>query len=733
MQNYGFLIICLCFALLGNAQIKTSENTKLSEIVLSISKWKQEQQHIPQKIVQLNAEEIENSASQTTADVLQRSGSVFIQKSQLGGGSPIIRGFSTNRLLLTVDGVRMNTAIFRSGNVQNVIAIDPFSLDRTEVIFGPGSVAYGSDAIGGVLNFYTKNPLTEATKNTRYSGNLTTRYTTANQEKTVHGDIAIGLRRIGLLTSFTLTDFDDQLMGSYGPREFLRKEYVVNQNKNDKIIQNSNDKKQRFTGYRQYNFMQKIVFKLNKSWLFTAGFLYSKTSDVPRYDRLIESKNEQPRFAEWNYGPQKWNMMYIKSAHTAKKGLYDSMKLTTAYQFFEESRISRRFEDTIENRTKEQLNAYSINVDFKKEFQSTGTSLFYGLEYVHNKVASTGTTFNTLLASVQAAPARYPDGSIWQSTAAYINYTQELSNTLSTQIGGRYNYTGLEADFISDFYAFPFDKTTITKDAFTYNLGLNWIPASALEWRLNYATAFRSPNIDDIGKIFDPEPDTVIVPNPSLKPEYATNYELGVVLKPLRGSRLNLTVYYTQLKNALVRQDFALNGAEIIQFNGERSRVQALQNASRSQVYGFEAGATVYFSKALSANARYTITKGEDELRDGTKEPSRHVVPQFGNLHVVYKVKKLMLDVFGEYSGSLSYNQLAPSEQNKPHLYALDRSNNPYSPSWYTLNLRSAYRLTKHIQTIGVFENISDQRYRTYSSGVAAAGRSFSLTLKYTF
>src|SRR5690606_22275722 len=95
---------------------------------------------------------------QTAADMLAGSGEVFVQKSQLGGGSPMIRGFATNRLLYAVDGVRMNTAIFRAGNLQNVINLDPFATESVEVIFGPGSVMYGRDAIGGVMSFQTLMP-----------------------------------------------------------------------------------------------------------------------------------------------------------------------------------------------------------------------------------------------------------------------------------------------------------------------------------------------------------------------------------------------------------------------------------------------------------------------------------------------------------------------------------------------------------------------------------------------
>src|SRR5690606_6742393 len=131
---------------------------QLDEIVLSITKFNQSRREVSQSVVSINANDALFAQPQTTADLLSNSGKVFVQKSHMGGGSPMIRGFSTNRLLMTVDGVRMNTAIFRGGNIQNILSIDPFVVENTEVIIGPGSVVYGSDAVGGVMNFYTLKP-----------------------------------------------------------------------------------------------------------------------------------------------------------------------------------------------------------------------------------------------------------------------------------------------------------------------------------------------------------------------------------------------------------------------------------------------------------------------------------------------------------------------------------------------------------------------------------------------
>ncbi|MBK7028543.1 MAG: TonB-dependent receptor plug domain-containing protein [Bacteroidales bacterium] len=120
----------------------------LKEVVFSANKVEEKYVDLPAKIDILPARLIQFGNPQTTAELLQQNGTAYIQQSQLGGGSPVIRGMETNRVLIVIDGVRMNNAIYRAGHLQNVITIDPNILERVEVVHGPGSVIYGSDAMG---------------------------------------------------------------------------------------------------------------------------------------------------------------------------------------------------------------------------------------------------------------------------------------------------------------------------------------------------------------------------------------------------------------------------------------------------------------------------------------------------------------------------------------------------------------------------------------------------------
>ncbi|PKP25401.1 MAG: TonB-dependent receptor [Bacteroidetes bacterium HGW-Bacteroidetes-2] len=703
----------------------------LDEIVFSVTRFKQEKRDAPQKIISLSSQEALFSQPQTTADLLSNTGKIFVQKSQLGGGSPMMRGFSTNRLLMTVDGVRMNTAIFRGGNIQNILSIDPFVVENTEIILGPGSVVYGSDAVGGVMNFYTLQPKFSMQEGLSFSGNAVARYSSANEEKTGHLDFNFGFKEWAFLSSISYNDFDDLRMGSNGPKEYLRNFYISTINGEDVQVENSNPNIQKPTAYDQISVAQKVRFMPNEKWDFKLNLLYSETSDYARYDRLTRVRNGKLRDAEWFYGPQIWFSGNVQAENNSNNLLYDSSKIIVAYQRFEESRNNRSVNSKNFFNTEENVDAISANLDFTKKLSSV--ELFYGFEYVYNKVNSTGLLTNIETQETEETASRYPDGATWQSYAAYTSMLWKISPKLTFQSGLRYSYFSIDASFDNRFFEFPFQDTQIDTGNLTGSAGIAFQANETLGLRANFATAFRAPNIDDIGKIFDSEPGSVVVPNPNLEAEYAYNGEVGASLNFENVLKIDVATFYTKLDNALVRRDFNLNGETEIIFQGELSNVQAIQNAADARVYGFEASLVVNFSNNLQLLSNYTISNGYEVLDNGDEAPLRHAPPQFGNSHLVWKNNRLKIDVFARYSGQIRAENLAPSEANKPEIFPVNSNGDLYSPGWYTLNLATQYPLTDALQISASLENITDQRYRTYSSGISAPGRNFIAAMKYSF
>lgn len=710
------------------------------EIVVSATRWRQTSSDVPSEIITITPVEVGLQNPQTAADLLEVSGKVFIQKSQLGGGSPMIRGFATNRLLYTVDGVRMNTAIFRGGNIQNVISLDPYATESTEVFFGPGSVIYGSDAIGGVMSFQTLVPqFSLSNKEASITGKAEVRHSSADNEMTGHFDVNIGWKKWALVTSISSFDYSHLRQGSRGPDDYLKPYYVQRQDGVDRVIAQDDPQLQIPSAYSQKNFMQKVRFKPAEKWDLKFGFHYSETSPYGRYDRHNRIRNGLPRYAEWNYGPQEWVMNNLSVNHSSNNFLYDEMTVRLALQSFEESRISRSLNSSEKNIRVEEVEAYSANFDFVKSAGKHNT-LYYGMEYVRDDVTSTGLDkdISAVMPYCQdcgitkPGPSRYPQA-VWQSLAAYVTDQYKFSDYFLIQAGLRYNRYILDAEFDTTFYPFPFSEAHLNNGALTGSIGGVYRPKDSWVISTNFSTAFRSPNVDDMGKVFDSEPGSVVIPNTDLEAEYAYNFDLSMAKIFGDFMRIDLTGYCTRLQNAMVRRDFSLNGQEYILYDGVLSRVQAIQNAAVSNVYGLQAGFEVKLPAGFSFSSDYNYQKGEEELDDGTVSPSRHAAPWFGTSRITYDNHNLTLQFYAMYQGERKHENMPEEEKDKYDIYATDAQGNTYAPGWFTLNIKGIYKITDYLSLSAGIENLTDRRYRPYSSGISRPCRNFIISLGTNF
>ena len=708
----------------------------VSEMTATANRWEQDKVKVPGRITKLNLRDVELLSPQTSADLLESSGYVFVQKSQLAGGSPQMRGFGTNRVMIVVDGVRMNNAIFRSGNLQNVISLDANSLESAEILFGPGAVMYGSDAIGGVMNFRTKTAIfsPDSTKNL-FKTNVFSRYSSSSNEFTGHLDVNIGTQKWAFVTAASYSMFGDMSTGKYGPNEYLRHNYQEIIDGVDSTVTNPNPRKQIGSGYSQVNVIQKIQFKPSENWQIDYGFNYSTTSDAPRYDRLtLDQENDGVLDnAEWYYGPQEWIMHRMSLMHsTTKSILHDEMKLTLAYQKYKESRNDRKTGSGLIRRQFERVDAFSANFDLDKKI-GTRLTIFYGLEGVVNRVGSHAYREPINGGDQLTINSRYPDGSTWQTYGAYTNLKYSITDEWNVNVGGRFTLYHIMANFDTSLFAFPVTSATITNNAANGSVGLVYNPNERTQLYLNASTGFRAPNIDDIGKVFDSEPGSVVVPNINLKPEYAYNGEVGFVKSIKNIVKIDAAFYYTYLKDALARANFEFNGEDSIVYEGVLSQVQAVQNVSNAYVYGVQAGIEFVFGKGFSVKSMISYQKGfEYNLDSAAYFPKSHITPVFGRTSFSYKRKRVRLEVYAVYHGGMDYDDF-PLNERGDHVYAKDANGLTYSPSWYTLNFKGSYFFNKHLSiNIGI-ENITNQLYRTFGSGISSSGRNFMVSIKGTF
>ncbi len=704
---------------------------QLSQFVISANKWEQPKEEVPSKITTISKENIRRYNPQTAADVLASSNEVYVQKSQMAGGSPMIRGFSTNSVLMVVDGIRLNNAIYRTGNIQNAINIDPNILEGMEIIFGPGSVMYGSDALGGVMDFHIIKPKYSSSEKTEISGNGMMRYNSSNNEKTLHADVSIAKNNFSSFTSITYSDFEHLQMGFKGNdnEQYLRSWYVKRIDGADSIFINEDPNTQIESAYNQYHLTQKLQWRTKKNAELSYLFYYSATSDLPRYDQLRILSNGDPKYAEWNYGPQNLMINSLTATFSNPKRLYSHAKITSSWQNYHESRHSRKFNKTNLLSQYEKVGIATINADFEKSLR-VGTGIVYGAEVLYNGLNSEAEERNieTDLYSEDFVLTRYPDGkNHWYSAAMYAGLRHKINNFILTT-GIRYSYVGIKSTFEHEFYmnTFGYNELINKNGSINGSLGATWKAGKGTIFYLNGSSGFHAPNWDGLAKVFTPKKGVVIVPNSELEPEYAYNAELGITQHLFdRRATIEASVYYTYLDNAVVQRDFTLNGLSQMVVDGDTNKIEAYVNANYAHLYGFNIAIQADLTSHLGFRSHLSYTHGTD----ADKNPLRHVAPLFGGSHLVFRHKTITTDLNVIYNGTIKAEDLAPSEHGKEYMYAYNENGELWSPSWYTINFNLGWNISESFSVAGNVENILDARYRPYGSGICAPGRSISLNI----
>jgi len=722
-------------ALTDKGIVYMAENViRLNEFVITGNRVEEKRSDLPYRIEVIQAKEISFQNPQNAAIMLEQTGNVFVQSSQMGGGSPVLRGFEANKVLLVVDGIRMNNAIYRAGHLQNAITIDPYSLASTEILYGPGSTLYGSDALGGVVNFITKDPVLSTSGKTEVHGSVQGRFASANLEKTGGINLNLGWKRLAVLLNFSYSDFDDlkdgkvrnPAYGTFGERVY----YQEREDGKDVTLVNDKPWIQKGSGYSQYNFLGKVLFRPTENSRYILNVQYSNSSDIPRYDRLTEMKNDSTmRFAEWYYGPQARLLASLKAEFSKKNLLFDRASFIAGYQHINEDRIQRDFGSSKKKYNLETVAVYSVNADLSKRLTAKD-ELRYGAEFIYNEVGSKAYNENINTgATTYDRATRYPDekGNMMM-LSAYVSNKWKINPVFTFSQGLRFNYVTLNAaysDTMVKIMNIPFDPEISQRNtALNGYLGLVMTPGH--DWNISFvgSTGFRAPNIDDLTKLNVVEANTIVMPNDELGPETSYNFELTVA-KTFGGKvRLEGTGFYNWLRNAQVIEPMQYNGKDSITFDGTTYQTLAPENTGKAYVYGIQGSLLAQVTKSFSILSNLTYTYGYDETAD---EPLDHIPPFYGMTSFRLEVKKFKSDFYVMYNGWKRISQYSSSgEDNQQYATAWGM------PSWYTLNLKLSYQVVRQLNIELGMENILDESYRKFASGISAPGRNIIVALRAT-
>jgi hemoglobin/transferrin/lactoferrin receptor protein len=713
----------------NTAPADTSKSTSLEEIVFSVNKTAETKRNTAQQIQAISAKEMAILQANTTADVLANTGTVFVQKSQMGGGSISIRGFEANRNILVIDGVRMNNLIYRGGHLQNIITTDNNSLERIEVLYGPASTIYGSDALGGVVHLYTKNAQLGNRYKNNYSTNFMTRFGSAANEITSHVDFNIGTEKFASFTSITGSRFGDLQSGknpnpfyttSYGERPF----YVERINGKDSLVKNDNVYLQRQSGYSQYDILQKFLFQQNSRISHGINLQFSNSTDVPRYDRLTDITTTGLAFAEWYYGPQTRTLAAYDMNYKNQFSKIQNVHLGINFQDIIESRHTRRFGSNNLISRNEHVNIIGTNLDFQKS--TDHHNLRFGLDAQYNLLTSTAINTQIVTGVESKASTRYPDGKNNMLNAAlYASHTWKVNEKFTVVDGIRAGWSSLNSTFVDQsFYPLPYSSAVQNIPVLSGNLGAIYLPAD--DWKLSFliGTGFRTPNVDDLSKVFDSQKGTVIVPNADIKPERTINYEVGVTKIFNKKIRWENAVYFTQFSNAIVTDVFQFNSQDSVLYDGVLSQVFANQNKRSAFVYGFSSNLNAQINKHWLLTYAMSYTIGRIRANAGTT-PLDHIPPFMQRLAINYNKEKFNGNFFVNYNGTKKMKDyMLNGEDNEQYATPIGM------PAWFTLNCRASYQLHRSITIQAGIDNILDTQYRTFSSGINASRRNFFGTVK---
>jgi len=725
-----------------------STSHHLKEVFLSTSKSKETRKRIAEQIAVFSIQDIQRLSPQTSADMLSEIPGIKVQKSQFGGGSPVLRGMEANRVLLVVDGVRMNNAIYRKGHLQNSISVSPTMLDRTEVIFGPSSVIYGSDALGGVIHYYTRKPM--VSNKTNINTTVLSRFSTVNNEFTTQAGIELSFKKIASYTSISHSKFDDLKMGknrNHGFNDWSRV-FEYSNNTNDYYsavpVVNSDPDLQRNTGYSQTDVLQKFYIPFSKKTNLNINLQFSTTTDIPRFDRLTEIRDGELRYAEWYYGPQERLLVSTQLEINPQKKWLDNGNITLAYQKIKESRIDRKFSSLDRTIRKEKVDVFSANADFYVPLtKAKDRILAYGLEFTHNDVKSNpeGKTLAvsgnqiTGFSGIFPVQSRYADGgSTYTTSAAYVNYRQDISKKSTLNSGIRFTNTNLRATWIDQtFFSLPNSDISVNNSSVTATLGYVFKPSENWQFNSVLSSGFRSPNLDDLGKVREKGGD-VTVPNINLRPEYAYNFEFGF-LKYFNDKKIYIgaTTYYTLLDNYITRDNFNLDGTTTIYYDGEQTNIVANINKDKAYIFGSTLDLRGEINDHLTTRASLTYTKGK---AFDTEEPLSSIPPLFGLVGISHKKGRFELGLdfkFNSRKKPKDYNISEDIDRFDETPYLAETDTYYGTPSWSTLNFNSKYRLTKNIDALFAVDNIFDVHYKEFASGISAPGRNFSFTVLANF
>ena len=621
---------------------------------------------------------------------------IMIQETAFGQGSPYIRGFTGFRNVFLVDGIRLNNSVFREGPNQYWNTVDPFSLDRLEVVKGPGSVLYGSDAIGGTVNAISKSPSLDQTGRS-YGGTASYRTASAENSHLGRGEFQV---RIEPRTAM--------LLGASG-------KHYGNLNTGGGTIRN--------TGYDEWNADLKLAHQIDENASLTLAYQRVRQNNVPRTHRTIDSLS----FAGTSLGSefqrnldQKRDLAYAQYRRENIGSAIDSMTFSLSWHQQEEVRDRIRPPSTAGGNLRRDLQGLDVGtlgIWAQLESETQVGKLVYGFDYYRDFVDS--------FSSRNSIQGPVGDDANYDLAGLFIQDTIELSPRWQATLGARGTYARAASDSVSDLVN---GGTTSVDEDWRATVGSMRLLYRLRPDRLNLFTGvsqgFRAPNLSDLTRFDTARSGETEVPATDLDPEKFVSYEIGA--KWAQGNlNAEAAAFYTDISDQIVRFP---TGSLI---DGEPAITR--DNLGDGWVSGIEFGLSyeVYPNWTLFGNT--TFQQGEmDTYRSAAPILSRdylsRTMPWTGQVGVRWEAESRL--VWAELMAFFADDATKLSTRDKSDTQRIPPGG---TPGFAVVDIRAGWRIKNRLSLIGAIDNVADENYRVHGSGQNSPGRSFILTASLDF
>jgi len=646
--------------------------------------------HVPQSVSLIQSEEILEGNFRTTPESLQEAPGILVQETAYGHGSPFIRGLTGKHILILVDGIRFNNSTFRFGPNQYLNNIDPYIIERVEVMRGPASVLYGSDAIGGVINLITKRR-EDFSPEKDVDGMFTGRYGSADESKIGRIEVNGILRNLGFVGGMTYKDIGDLRGGA------------------DTGIQEH-------TGYQENDGDIKLQYRLSPEGELIAGYRSVHQSDVPRTDKFVYNDES------FVYDPQIWNAFFAAYDNTHPGSLIQGLRVTISRNQEVEGLERRAFGSTTLRRYRDEVDSWGASLQ-ANSLAGISHVLTYGAEYYNDNVDSSRRDINLSTGVSTPRSGNFPDDSEYALAGVFIQDDIAATDRLTTIAGIRYSYARVEATLPS-----PFGRLEDSYRDWTGSLGFVYAMSEHLHGTASISQGFRAPNLDDTVVLEKVTNEGIDVPSPDLNPENSLNYEIGIKAEYPR-YRGSLFYFYNDLHDLIERGPGTYNGQTFIDenSNGIEDPGEAVRqkfNVGRAYIQGAEAEGEYPFAGAWVLRANLSWIYGKD-LEN--REPLSRIPPVMGLLGLRWNdsFKKYWAEYYTRFAGR--QDRLSARDLSDP------RINPSGTAGWVTQNLRGGVDFRRWGRLSAAIENILDADYRIHGSGINASGLNLSASYSLEF